>query len=366
MLLQIKSPARKAALAVLMASTLASPVLARDYILTGAHTGKIYLFDAATRKVAGEAQVTGGPIFSVLPSPDGHKAYALTDRVSGLHGVDLDTGKEFFSASLSSGEIIGKGLCALALSPDGKELYTVAFRSRIKGAEVEVLDPEVQVFDTAAGLNARPLRTFPVARQTIQLEFSPDGSKLYAIGATIATLDPQSGKVLATLPVQKLERPNLSPPDMLDFWSQYNRTNIFVSPVFSTRTDVPATDPDAAKTGMLRFDLVTGEMRIDEFENTTAVLFSAVVNPVNHDEIFSVYTQLSKIDIAGKKLVKRINLDHTYYAVNISSDGKEVYVGGAMGDIAIYDSASLTKIGGMPIPDGSDMSVSWMQVIQRD
>jgi hypothetical protein len=158
----------------------------------------------------------------------------------------------------------------------------------------------------------------------------------------------------------------MSPPDMLDFWSQYNRTNIFVSPVFSTRTDVPPTDPEAAKTGMLRFDLVTGEMRVDEFENTSAVLFSAVVNPVNHDEIFSVYTQLSKIDIGGKKLVKRIDLDHTYYAVNISSDGKEVYVGGAMGDIAVYDSTSLTKIGGMPIPDGSDMSVSWMQVIQRD
>ncbi|MGO9361662.1 MAG: quinohemoprotein amine dehydrogenase subunit beta, partial [Xanthobacteraceae bacterium] len=222
------------------------------------------------------------------------------------------------------------------------------------------------VFQTSAGLNAKPLRTFPIARQTMQLEFSPDGSKLYAIGATISTLDPKTGKVLMSLPVQKMERPNMSPPDMLDIWSHYNRSNIFVSPVFSTRTDVPPTDPDAAKTGMLRFDLATGEMRVDDFENTTAVLFSAVVNPVNHDEIFSVYTQLSKVDIAGKKLVKRINLDHTYYAVNISSDGKEVYVGGAMGDIAVYDSASLTKIADIKIPDGSDMSASWMQVIQRD
>ncbi|MEZ5583928.1 MAG: hypothetical protein R3F37_15380 [Candidatus Competibacteraceae bacterium] len=43
-------------------------------------------------------------------------------------------------------------------------------------------------------------------------------------------------------------------------------------------------------------------------------------------------------------MIKRIDLDHTYYAINISSDGKELYLGGTMDDIAIYDSATLEKI----------------------
>ncbi|MCZ7600645.1 MAG: hypothetical protein M5U09_26970 [Gammaproteobacteria bacterium] len=79
---------------------------------------------------------------------------------------------------------------------------------------------------------------------------------------------------------------------------------------------------------------------------------------------YGVYTQLSKIDLDKDELVKRIDLPHTYYAVNVSSDGSELYAGGTMNDIAIYDTETLEPIGSIGLP-GGNMALSSLRIIQR-
>jgi len=95
------------------------------------------------------------------------------------------------------------------------------------------------------------------------------------------------------------------------------------------------------------------------------VIFSSVVNPVRRNEAYSVYSTLSKNDIVADKLIKRITLPHTYYTANVSSDGREVYLGGTMDDIAVYDSATLKRIGEIKMPGGADQSITWVRVIHR-
>jgi hypothetical protein len=102
-----------------------------------------------------------------------------------------------------------------------------------------------------------------------------------------------------------------------------------------------------------------------DFENTSVVIFSSVINPVRPSEAFGVYTQLTKVDLDKQAVVGRVDLDHTYYAINISSDGKEVYVGGAMNDIGVYDAATLKRIGEIKLPGGADQSVAGIRVVQR-
>lgn len=370
MAFQFKTLARRMALAGTVAAValgaLASTASAKDYLLVGSHSGKLFLFDAAKRTLVRGISLPGGTPLGVFPSSDGRTAYVMNDKLGALNGVDLDTGKPVFHASLSEGDVRGKGFVGLALSRDDKELYAVVYRTRLHKTEYEVLQPEIQVFSVADGLNAKPIRTFPVARQTSQIHFSTDGSKLYAIGANIDILDPQTGAKQGSFPLRDGNRPNLSAPDMLAAWSQHTQTNVWTAPIFSARTDLPQTDPAAFQTGIIQLDLASGQMRMDEFENTSHVIFSSTLNPANRDEVYGVYTQLSKINVRDKTLVKRVELDHTYYAVNISADGKEVYVGGTMGDIAVYDTATLSKIGSMSLPDGSDMSSSWMQIVKRD
>lgn len=75
--------------------------------------------------------------------------------------------------------------------------------------------------------------------------------------------------------------------------------------------------------------------------------------------------QLTKVDTDTGKLLKRKDLDQTYYAINISGDGKELYVGGALDKIAIYDADSFEKKGEITMPGGADQSIGWMRVVKR-
>ncbi len=103
-----------------------------------------------------------------------------------------------------------------------------------------------------------------------------------------------------------------------------------------------------------------------DFASIEVLMFSGVRNPHKPNELFGVYTQLSKHDVDSGTLIKRVDLPHTYYVINISSDGKELYVGGTNDDIGVYDSETLYRIGEMRIPSGADMSVATVQIAQME
>jgi quinohemoprotein amine dehydrogenase beta subunit len=231
--------------------------------------------------------------------------------------------------------------------------------------EYQVQDTHVAVFDTAAGLNAKPVRTFPAPRRTAVLAVSKDGSKLYALNWDISVLDPRDGAVLGTHKLRNWGRPNYGEPDVLDVWPQWEQTGVFSNPYFVVRTDKDPSDPSAFKTGIFTLDLANDEFKVQDFEDTSVVIFSSVINPVNRNEAFAVYTQLSKVDLAKGELVQRAELDHTYYAINIAGDGKEVYVGGTMSDIAIYSTDTLEKLATIEVPGGNDMALASLRIINR-
>jgi hypothetical protein len=195
---------------------------------------------------------------------------------------------------------------------------------------------------------------------------STDDKWLYAMGFDIYKMDPQTGEIVETLPLRNWTMENRSLPDVLDFWPLWDQTDIFSTPVFSVKTDKDADDPAAYKTGLLTLDLNTGKYEINDFENTSVLIFSTVVSP-NGKHAFGTYTQLSKIDLETHTLAARVDQDHTYYAVNISGDGKHVYVGGAACDVATYDPDTLKKTGQIFLPKGcGDQSTASMRMMQRE
>lgn len=355
--------------AVLMAAAGAfatSTALAKDYILTTVKPNTLVLADAAARKVVKAHTIPGaGSPLSVVPSPDGRIAYVLTNQLESLVGLDIDSGRTVFRADFSTKEMRVKGMFAVDISPDGKELFVMQSPVKLKPGEYEVQDTRIAVYRTDAGLEAQPVRTFPVPRRTVQMFMGKGGDKLYAVSWDIHVLDPRDGRQLDVLKVANWERPNYAPPDVFGVWNQYEQTDIYVNPYFTLRTDMSMEDPNAWKTGMMTLDLTTGEFQMDDFESTAAIMFSSVINPKNHNEAYSVYTQLTKTDLAKDELVKRVDLDHTYYTINISADGEEVYLGGTMDDIAVYSTETLEKVGEIRMPGGADMATTWVRMVQR-
>lgn len=363
---------RKTKYAVLAAAGLAllaaAPASAKEYLLTGAKPNKLVLIDPEARKVEKIVEIPGPGVtpWTIVPSPDGKIAYVLTNFNETIVGVNLDTGEEVFRTDMNEPDNVrSKAISAVELSRDGKELFVFVSPMKELPGEYQVMDTKIKVFSTEDGVGAKPVREFPAPRRTAIFAMSADDQTLWALGWDLYGIDRQTGEITQTHKIINDPQPDRAPADILDFWPQYEQADVFSTPYYTFDTTKTLDDPTAYKTGMLTLDLKSGEFVMEEFENTEAVIFSSVVNPVRRNEVFTTYTQLSKVDTAQDTLVKRVNLPHTYYSINISGDGEEVYVAGTMCDIGIYSTADLSEKGRVEIPGCPDQGVASLRVIER-
>ncbi len=359
--------ARLAAVLAVALAALPGPAGAKDYLLAGAKPDKLVLIDTQARQVARVLTIPDagrpGPL-SITPSPDGKVAYVVVNRWESIAGVDLDTGKQVFRADLSTPTERVKAMFGMDVSPDGKELAVYLVPARLGANEYTVLDPRIAVYRTADGLGAEPARTLPAARRIMQLAWSKDGTKLYALGWDVQVLDPATGAVRQTFPVRHRTRDGLGEPDVLNVWPTWEQSGILAAPYAVAKLDAEG-KPAAALTGLLTIDLASGDVAMSEFEENGPVVFAGVVSPVRRDEAFLVYTTLAKLDRRANEIVKRIDLDHTYYNVNVASDGREVYVGQTMSDIGVYSADGLKRLARIPIPGGADQALATMRMLRR-
>lgn len=350
-------------LGVGLASQLA---VAKDYLVTAARPDKVILIDPEARQVVKTHTIPntalGNSPGALVASRDGKVAYVIHNRWESVSGIDLDSGKEVFRADLSSPGIRAKAPYSIDLSPDGKELAVYVNPTRLKLGEYEVLEPYIAIFDTSAGVGAKPVRKLEAPRRVSSLIYSPDYQRLYAFSWDMLVLDPQSGKQIGKHPWRSWSREGFGEPDTLAIWPQFEQSNQFATPYYIDYTDEQGNTTN--KAGVWALDLEKDEVRFAEFEDASVVLFSSAINPVRTNEAYTVYTQLTKTDVETGKLIKRIDLDHTYYNVNVSSDGKELYIGGTINDIAIYDSETLEKKGNIVISEGDQVLTS-LRVVQR-
>ena len=355
------------AAAALAAALAAGPAAAKDFLVAGAKPNKLVLIDLEARAVAKMLEIPGPGIApgTIVPSPDGRVAYVVTNRLESVSGIELATGKEVFRADFSTADVRTKAMFAMDVSPDGKELFVFQSPVRLGLGEYTVQDTRIAVFDTAAGVGAKPVRVLKAPRRLVVFAFARDGKSLWALGWDLYRIDPATGAILETHKVLNWDRANHSPPDVLDVWPQFEQAGVFSTPYFTARTDLPPDAPGAFRTGMLTLDLASGAMAMKDFEDTSVVIFSSVVNPQRRDEAYSVYTQLSKIDLAKGELVKRIELPHTYYAVNVSSDGRELYVGGTMCDIGVHATDSLDRLATITIPGCPDQGIASLRIVRQ-
>jgi len=342
----------------------ALPAQAKDFIVTGVKPNKLVVIDARARKVVNTFTIpkaAPGPV-TITTSPDGKIAYVIVNRWESVSGIDLETGKQVFRADLSGGDERVKIMFGMDVSPDGKELALFESPVTLGLGEYKVKPSRISFYDTAT---SKRLRTIPAPRQVTILAYSKDGTKLYGMGRALFVIDPTDGKIIKEHKTQAWTRPNFAPPDILDVWSQFEQAGVFSTPYYTAQTNKKPEDPTGYWTGILTLNLSTGEFKMKDVENTDIFYFSTVVSPTNPNIVFGVYNNLAKLDIEKGKSVGRVDLDHSYYDINISTDGTEVYVGGTMSDITVYSADKLKKLGKIQMPRGANMAISSMRIFQR-
>ncbi len=344
----------------------ALPAFAGDLLVTVARPSNLYVFDAQDRSLKNDcdlgANVTPGVI---AMSPDNSIAYVLLDRWENVVGVDIATCDIVFRAEQSDGDITRRSIASLAISKDGSQLFTVRNPVKRHSDRLEVLDAELAVYDTAAGLNAQPVATHPAPRRSTLLATDRKGD-LYIAGHEIYRVDPSNGETEIAIANASWDRPTYSPPDVLAFWPTGSQNDEFMlmytAAVFTDEKQEELAD---FVWGYQSVDLTTGETEIADFASVEVLMFSGVRSATDPKHLYGVYTQLSKHNLETQELVKRVDLPHTYYVINVSTDGKEIYVAGTNDDIGVYDAETLERVGEMRVPSGGDMSVSTLHVIPQ-
>lgn len=345
----------------------ALPVAAKDLLVTAAGDNTLYVFDAAERALIqscplGERVMPG----VIVMSPDSSIAYMVVNYWEDIVGIDLATCEKVFEAVGSDGDVRRKVMGSLAVSRDGKEVYAIRNQNRKLVDRFETLPSEFVVFDAGAGVGAEPKASFPAPRRVTVMS-AGDSGLVYAAGHDIYAIDPKDGTTTVAIPNASWDMPLHSPPDVLAFWPVGTQNDEFMlmysAAVF---TDESMSEVKDFVWGYSSVDLATGETEVRDFAPFEVIMFSGVRNPVAPNELYGVYTQLSKHDVETGELIKRVDLPHTYYVINIASDGKEVYVGGTNGDIGVYDTGTLERIGEMLIPTGADMGVATLQIAKAE
>lgn len=349
--------------AALAALLLASPALARDYLLVPARPDKLVVVDAEAMKIDKVIQLQDAGPLPGLPvvNKEGTRAYVLMNGLESIAVVDLESGETIRRIDMSSAEERVKGMFGMDLSPDGKTL--VVYQSPVKMLvdEFQVQPTRLAFYDAETGALKS---TTEVPRQITLIAWSKDGSRIYGLGRDMHVFD-ATGKQVEQKPIHSWEAQTYSQPDLLDVWSQFESSGVIVAPFYAARKDLAADDPTAFRTAVLTQDLDSGEMKMQELEVADIFYFSMAANPAK-DRAFGAYNFLSSFDLGAGKAIKRVPLPHSYYSVNVSSDGRTVYLGGALSDVAAYDAETLERKGEVRMPDGASISLASVRMFTRD
>lgn len=352
--------------AAVLATASTLPAMAGDLLLTVARPSNLYVFDAESRALKTDCDLGDNVIPGVIAmSPDNSIAYVLLNNWEDVVGVNIATCEKVFHAAQSSGDVTRRSIASLAVSKDGAQLYTVRNPVRIHNDRYEVLPAEFAVYDTGAGLQAEPVALHDAPRRSTLMATDRNG-QVYIAGHDIYRVDPTDGSIETAIANASWDRPTYSPPDVLAFWPTGSQNDEFML-MYTAAVFTDETQQDLADFvwGYESVDLTTGETEIADFTSFEVLMFSGVRSATDPKYLYGAYTQLSKHNLETKELVKRVDLPHTYYCINISSDGKEVYVGGTNDDIGIYDTETLERIGEIRMPSGGDMSVATLQVVPQ-
>jgi quinohemoprotein amine dehydrogenase beta subunit len=338
----------------------------RDFMAVANRPNQVSLIDLEERKLVRTCPLPGRFGAGTLQmSPDKRTAFVLSNHFENIYGVNLDTCAITFSAIQSEGNTRIKTTAGFAVSPDGTELYVHQNPSLLLRDRYEVQEPRVAVYRIADGLQAKPVRSFPAPRQVILLQTDAKGT-LYLAGRDIYSMDVKTGAYDVKLESQSRKEPRYGQRDVLSIWPLGQQSGEFIRMYTVQRYADETKKPETAEYmwGYERIDLATGEASTRDFGPLNVVLFSGMTRPHHPNEMFGALSQLQKFDVEKQTLVKSVDLEHSYYCVNFSSDGSRVYLAGTFNDIAIYDAETLEKLGNIQLP-GGDQSLATAQVFPR-
>lgn len=311
--------------------------------------GAIHVVDPVAWKIVKSLQVPG----SVRDMPftaDGRRLYA---SVGGRHVIqEFDTVKlePLESYNLSEGGVT-RTIYGVTVGHNPRQLYIHYTQHAVKRDHFEVLPNEIGIYDLD---QKKLIKTMPAPRGVHQL-FTVENGQLAAFGQDLSYIDVNEMKVVET---KGLHNPGPSdqhkPIDFLWFWPRTPGVEGSLATIPAGAIGPGPTDVTGA---VMSFNPKDGKMEITELGPAVGY-FSSVLSPDGR-WLYQTFNATTKVDMKTKKEVARIdNPNGTAYGINMSPDGKYIYLSGAGADLTLLDAENLKVLKSMDLPsDTMDLRV---------
>jgi DNA-binding beta-propeller fold protein YncE len=187
--------------------------------------------------------------------------------------------------------------------------------------------PVVAQVDLVSG---KIVRSVEVPWGVVQVVPVDGGRQVYAVGKDIYKIDAagEALKIVETVPMFEKGW------NILPLWNYTWENGGLAAMNYYT--------PESM--GLLAIDQKTGEITGTAIQGDPVLAYSIIVTP-DRKKAYAVMDDLNVIDLEKKKYTAVVPLkDGTSYGVNLSSDGKKIYVGSGGPSLTVLDAATLKPL----------------------
>lgn len=298
--------------------------------------GLVQVIDGDTDAIVADIPVKGA-VREVGVTPDRRFMYVAANRRH-VHKVDLAANRIVGSIDLA-GDGWERFMFGFVLAADGRSAYGALMSRRSERGEAVIGRPVIAQFDVDSG---RILRSVEVPWGVAHLVSVRDGARLYAFGQSLYTID-TTGPDLAVVATAPLAGRGMN---ILPFWDYAFDNGGVASMNYYTDKHM----------GLLLVDQKTGAIDDLPIAGDPAMAYSVVLSP-DRRLAYAVMDDLTVIDLAKRTYLRSVPVAQgTNYGVNVSSDGRKVYVAGGGSTVTVYDAQTLAPLKVLQMAsDGMDL-----------
>lgn len=311
-----------------------SPLMAKDYLYVPV-SNALQVIDCETDTVIKTLPVYSDYIMQSTYSHDGKRYYLSAQHSIYVFDTATHTLVDTFRFSSESNKVT---IIGLAVSPDNKKLYLSAniVKKKQNIPKLNVVPPQLIVYDIA---QKKMVKNYPIPQMVFQiLVLQNDENKLLLLGADLVVLDLKSGKVEKKVGIMNPSEGEEG-KNCLAIWdnSSPGDHGVFTTPYYTA-------------TGMGYFFIDRKSGKVDMLQGKDIWFeYSTTLSP-DKKYLYGVMDELIKMDAATGETIKAVPVKQgTCYAINITSDGKKLYVGPAGADVSVYDAETLELLTVIPL-----------------
>jgi DNA-binding beta-propeller fold protein YncE len=255
-----------------------------------------------------------------------------------IHKVSLTEDKVVATVDVN-GDGWDRFIFGFSMAGDDRTAYAGMMSRTTRDGEAVVGAPVVAQIDLASG---KILRSVEVPWGVVHLVAVKGGQQIYAVGKDIYKIDAAGGalQIVETVPMFEKKW------NILPLWD-YTWENGGLAAINYYTPELM---------GVLTIDERTGDIIDIPIQGDPVLAYSVIFAP-DRKTAYAVMDDLTVIDLENRKYGPVVPLKQgTSYAVNLSSDGKKIYVGSGGASVTIFDAATLKRLKTLRLAsDGMDL-----------